>query len=79
MATHGESTGKSKGRAGRRGEENIDESVGKDGRLNVNELETIPTMVPREGDGYPLLRSGSVGQGPGHIGEPDCPLTEDDL
>ena len=36
-------------------------------------------MVPREGDGYPLLRSGSVGQGPGRIGEPDCALTEDDL
>ncbi len=36
-------------------------------------------MVPREGDGYPLLRSGSVGQGLGRIGELGCALTEDDL
>ena len=79
MAADGESTGKSKGRAGRWDEGNIDESVEKDGRLDVNELETIPTMVPREGDGYPLSRSGSVGQGPGRIGEPGCALTEDDL
>ena len=79
MAADGESTGKSKGRAGRRDEADIDESVEKDGRLDVNELETIPTMVPREGDGYPLSRSGSVGQGLGRIGEPGCALTEDDL
>ncbi len=63
MAADGESTGKSKSRAGRRDEGNIDEPAGKDGRLNVNELETIPTVVPRVGDGYPLLRGGSVGQG----------------
>jgi polyphosphate kinase 2 len=79
MAADGESTGKSKGRAGRRDEADIDESVEKDGRLDVNELETIPTVVPREGDGYRLSRSGSVGQGLGRIGEPGCALTEDDL
>jgi len=79
MATDGESTGKSKGRAGRRDETYIDESVEKDGRFDVNELETIPTVVPREGDGYRLSRSGSVGQGLGRIGEPGCTLTEDDL
>mgnify|MGYP001614199209 CR=1 FL=1 len=79
MAADGESTGKSKGRAGRGDEADIDEFVKKDGRLDVNELETIPTVVPREGDGYPLSRSGSVGQGPGRIGESGCALTEDDL
>ena len=26
--------------------------------VDVNELETIPTMVPREGDGYRVTRSG---------------------
>ena len=52
MAADGESTGKSKGRKDRADEADIDESVEKDGRLDVNELETIPTMVPREGDGY---------------------------
>ena len=79
MATDGESTGKSKGRSGRRDGADIDESVEKDGRLDVNGLETIPTVVPREGDGYPLARSGSVGQGLGRIGEPGFALSEDDL
>ena len=78
MAADGESTGKSKSRAGRRDEVDIDERV-EQGRLDVNELETIPTMVPRQGDGYRMLRRGSVGQGLGRIGEPGCDLTEDDL
>ena len=79
MAADGESTGKSKGRAGRRDEADIDEFVGQVGRLDVNELEAIPTTVPREGDGYRLPRSGSVGQELGGIGELGRALTEDDL
>jgi polyphosphate kinase 2 len=79
MATDGESTGKSKGRAGRRDESDIDERVAQGRRLDINELETIPTVVPREGDGYRLPRSVSVGQGLGGIGELGCALTEDDL
>ena len=79
MATDGESTGKTKGRAGRRDEAGTGEFVEKDGRLDVNELEIIPTMVPREWDGYQLPGSGSVGQGLGRIGELGCSLTEDDL
>ena len=78
MATDGESTGKSKGRTSRRAEARLDESE-QDGRLNANELETIPTMVPREGDGYRPPRSGSVGQELGRIGELTSALTEDDL
>ena len=70
MATESESTGKPKGRTGRRDETGIDER---------NELETIPTMVPREGDGYRLPHTGSVGQGLGRIGELGSALTEDDL
>ncbi len=46
MAADGESTGKSKGRVGRRDGANIGEFVEKDGRLDVNVSETIPTMVP---------------------------------
>jgi len=46
MAADGESTGKSKDRAGRRDRANIGGFVEKDGRLDVNVLETIPTMVP---------------------------------
>jgi polyphosphate kinase len=79
MAADGESTGKSKGRSGRRDEADIDESVEKDRQLDVNGLETIPTVVPREGDGYPLAHRGFVGQGLGRIGEPGFALTEDDL
>ncbi|MEK7237326.1 MAG: polyphosphate kinase 2 [Nitrospirota bacterium] len=79
MSADGESTGKSKGRAGRGDEADIDEFVAKDGRLDVNELEAIPTMVPREGDGYRLPRSGSGGQGLGRIGESGHALTDDDL
>jgi len=79
MATDGESTGKSKGQTSRRDGANIDESSEKNGRLDVNGLETIPTVVPRKGDGYPLARSGSVGQGLGRIGELGFALTEDDL
>jgi polyphosphate kinase 2 len=79
MAADGESTGKSKGRAGRRDEADVDERAGQAGRLNVKELETIPTMVPREGDGYRLPRSESVGQELGRIGELRCVLTDEDL
>jgi hypothetical protein len=69
MATDSESTGKSKGRAGRRDEADID----------AQKLETIPTMVPREGDGYRLPSGESVGQGLGNIGALCNVLTEDDL
>ncbi len=79
MATDGESSGKSKVRTGRRDEANTSEFIEQDGRLNANELETIPTMVPREGDGYRPPRSGSVGQELGRIGELSSALTEDDL
>jgi polyphosphate kinase 2 len=79
MASDGESTGKTKSRAGRRDEAGTGEFAEKGGRLDATELETIPTMVPREGDGYQLTRSGSVGQGLGRIGELGRALTEDDL
>ena len=62
MAADGESTGKSKGRKDRADE--ADMTARRKGRASrCNELETIPTMVPREGDGYQVPRSGSVGTG----------------
>jgi polyphosphate kinase 2 len=79
MASESESIGKSKGRAGRRDEAEINERVGQAGHPDANELETIPTMVPREGDGYRPSRSGTIGQGLGRIGELGSALTEDDL
>lgn len=79
MSADGKSIGTSKGSKDRGGEADIDESLEKDGRLDVNGLEAIPTMVPREGDGYRLPRTGSAGQGLGRIGEPGHVLTEGDL
>ena len=79
MATDGESTGKSKVRTGRRDEVGTSEFAEKNGRTDAYELETIPTMVPREGDGYRLPRSGSVRQELGRIGELSSALTEGDL
>lgn len=79
MSADGKSIGRSKGSKDRGDEADIDGLVEQDGRLDVNELETIPTVVPREGDGYRLPRSGSGGQGLGHIGEAGHALTDDDL
>ncbi|MDP1948448.1 MAG: polyphosphate kinase 2 [Nitrospirota bacterium] len=79
MSADGESTGKSKSRKNREDAVEIDEFVEKDGRLDVNGLETIPTMVPREGDGYQPLGSRSIAQGLGRIGELGHALTDDDL
>ena len=71
MSTDGKSTGKSKGSKDRVDEADIDEFVAKDGRLDTHELETIPTVVPREGDGYRPPRSGSGGEGLGRKGTAD--------
>lgn len=79
MSADGKSIGRSKGSKDRGDAADIDGLVEQDGRLDVNELETIPTVVPREGDGYRLPRSGSGGQGLGHIGEAGHALTDDDL
>jgi hypothetical protein len=46
MSADGELTGKSKGRKDGQDEADIDELIDKDGRLDLNELETIPTVVP---------------------------------
>jgi polyphosphate kinase len=79
MAIDDESNEKSNSRAGRREKADIEESMGKERHRDVTELETIPTMVPREGDGYPLSGKESVGLSPGAVGEPSCALTKDDL
>jgi polyphosphate kinase len=79
MATDGESTGKSKGRAGRREEVDPGEFIEQPGRPDDTELETIPTMVPREGDGYRTAHRGPGGQRLGSLGELGSALTEDDL
>lgn len=79
MSADDESTGKLKNRKNRVDGTAIDEFAAKDGHLDANELEAIPTMVPREGDGYRLPHSESVAQGLGRIGELGHALTDDDL
>ncbi|MBH0201930.1 MAG: hypothetical protein HP496_06430, partial [Nitrospira sp.] len=78
MAADGESAGKSKERKERRDLANIDD-VEKQVDGDINGLETIPTKVPREGDGYQVPRSTLIAQGLGRIGEPGHSLTADDL
>lgn len=72
MVEDDESIGKSKGRRSRQNETDT-ESVAAD------VLETIPTVVPLEGDGYRPSSGGSDGTGLGRIGDQGWTLTEDDL
>ncbi len=53
--------------------------AGSDGKLLADELETIPTVVPREGDGYRQRKSGKGKVSASLIGEEIQALTEDDL
>ncbi len=80
MSSDGESSGKSKSRKDRsRSEDETNALAGKDGELLADELETIPTVVPREGDGYRQRRNGEGAAIPGRIGEAGHTLTSDDL
>ncbi|MEP6935684.1 MAG: hypothetical protein ABI988_17385, partial [Nitrospirota bacterium] len=79
MSAESESNRKSKGRARREDEADVERSFEEGQGLSLNELETIPTMAQRDGDGYRPPRSGSVGQELGRIGELSPALTEDDL
>lgn len=79
MAADSDSTGKSRDRKDQRGENVTDDRVNRAGPVDVNGLETIPTKVPREGDGYQVPRSALIAQGLGRIGESGYVLTADDL
>lgn len=80
MAADEDSTGKSKRRKDpRNAGDEIDAIADKDGELLADELETIPTVVPREGDGYQVPHRGTGGRATGLVGEPGHTLTEDDL
>ncbi len=79
MATDGESAGKSKDRKERPETADIGDLVKHAKHTDVNELETIPTKVPREGDGYLPSNLVSSGTALKQIGDPGSTLTEDDL
>ncbi|HEY5626743.1 MAG TPA: polyphosphate kinase 2 [Nitrospira sp.] len=72
--------GKLKGHKDRQVSRNeAEELIGKDGELLADELEAIPTLVPREGDGYRQQQRGDGDEAPGRIGEAGRSLTTDDL
>ncbi|GAB1721323.1 MAG: hypothetical protein NTNFB01_02190 [Nitrospira sp.] len=77
MAADGQSNGKSKGRKDRAGAEPV-EALANNG-LPEDELEIIPTAVPRQGDGYHAAEPSSGGVVAGSIGEAGRMLTEEDL
>ena len=78
MATDGESTGKSKGRKERDVSEN-DELTRQAHEADENDLETIPTRVPVEGDGYIPPGGAAIDRVLKKIGDPGSTLTEEDL
>jgi len=79
MAADGESVGKSKDRKERPDTADIDHLMKESKRADTNELETIPTKVPLQGDGYLPPGSASIGTVVKQIGDPGGTLTEDDL
>ncbi|MFO0700828.1 MAG: polyphosphate kinase 2 [Nitrospira sp.] len=79
MVADGDSAGKSRDRKNRPGTEDIDD-LGQKGRgPDANELETIPTKVPLQGDGYVPSGRAAIGTVVKQIGDPGGTLTEDDL
>lgn len=72
MAENDESIGKSKGPRGRPNETDAES-------MAADVLETIPTVVPLQGDGYRPSPGGSDGTNLGRIGDHGWTLTEDDL
>ena len=79
MSADRESTGKLKDRTDRKDETGADAFADKAHHPDANELESIPTMVPMEGDGYRLPRRAPAAEPIGTSGEPAYELTMDDL
>ena len=77
MAAEGQSNGKAKGRKNRAGAEPAEVLAQKD--LSEDNLEIIPTAVPRQGDGYSVADTNGDGMTAGLIGEVGKRLTEEDL
>jgi polyphosphate kinase 2 len=78
MGAENEPSGKSK-KKDERSEVDLKAMADKDGRFLADELETIPTAVPRKGDGYRSSREGTAELELKPVGEPGFALTEDDL
>ena len=79
MAVEDESTGKGKSKKRSRNGQASDAIVGNDGELLADELETIPTAIPKQGDGYRQAQTKAVDQIAYAIGVAGHALTDDDL
>lgn len=80
MGSDGESQEKLKGGKDVRGHDNdARDTAGNGGKFLAEDLEAIPTIVPKEGDGYRTKPSLAGGVDSGQKGEPVRMLTEDDL
>ena len=77
MAADGQAGGKAKGKKGRMAAGAAVSIAEHNGQLETDDLEIIPTAVPREGDGYQAPAQAEVTAG--LIGELGRTLTEDDL
>ena len=79
MADEGESIGKSKKRTVHQ-VDGVPKAVGStDGELLADELESIPTAIPKQGDGYRQRRNGHSSMAVGRIGETGHTLAGEDL
>lgn len=79
MAADDKSIGKGKNKKESRDELAPSGMVGNDGELLADELEAIPTAIPKQGDGYRQRRNGAGGVVAGQIGEAGHSLTGEDL
>ena len=79
MAVEDESAGKGKNKKQSRTEQHSDAIVGNDGELLADELETIPTAIPKQGDGYRQRQNKAGDQIAYAIGVAGHTLTDDDL
>ncbi|MEY4529267.1 MAG: hypothetical protein RL768_2986, partial [Nitrospirota bacterium] len=79
MAADDESTGKSKNKKASRVDRDGEPIAGGDHELLADELETIPTAIPRQGDGYRQRQNGTGDQLAYAIGVAGHTLTDEDL
>lgn len=79
MAADGQPMGKVRSRKDRTGVAGKGSIAQSNGRLEPDDLEIIPTAVPRERDGYPAHAHAAGQVTAGLIGEVGRTLTEDDL
>ncbi|MDR4478215.1 MAG: polyphosphate kinase 2 [Nitrospira sp.] len=79
MAADEAPSGKAKIRKDRAGAEAVDPVAQTNGQLEADELEIIPTAVPKEGDGYQSVATADGELAVGVIGRAGRTLTEDDL